>query len=210
MDVNGPVAEHPGASALLNGGRLYRERAGSSPSHGHLVRQGELEREMSTDIHLGNRAGHPPDERDERIDYLYAALRDLQDRLRVRRYNYDIQHPVDEYASGPGLPAGGQIVVNNVTFSAYVEVQRMWDLPERIERLTYTLPLGTTLAVAKLGDRYIPLYNGVALTSPQPNSIQINSILSQDDDRYLLLNGATGGGYYFGLSGYADEIYGNA
>lgn len=204
MDLQHRQSGYVSQGEAASGGRA------TSPSHGKLVPQGGLEAELSVDVRGGEAAGRGPNQRDVQLDYMYSALRDLQDVLRVRRHNYDIQHPVDEYESSSGLPVAQSYVAFNDTFGFVVQLQRMWDLPSKIDRIVYALPLGTTLAVAKLGERFVPLYNGVALVTQSLQSQRIGSILSQDDDRLLLMSGCTGGGFYFGLEGFADEIYGNA
>jgi len=69
--------------------------------------------------------------------------------------SFDYSHPVDEYA-----PQGAPGPVQAVT------VQPDYDMPERINAITYIIPAGTISASLQLGQRTITLYASPPVTAP--------------------------------------------
>jgi len=131
---------------------------------------------------------------------------------RMARRLFDLSHPVDEYQSTPGIPQqwpGGNLAGQ---FPYAVQLTPSWELPEKIESILWTIPVGITAAWAKLSDRWISLYGGAATTEPVSGQlINLTIILNRDDDRLLLMAGTPPAGpCHFELMGMADEIYGNA
>lgn len=124
---------------------------------------------------------------------------------RQSRMLYDHSRPVDEYISTPGWPAGG-----------YIEVTPTYEIHERIESILAVIPIGVTNAQLQLGDRWLTLYQGVALTSSlMVNLHNLGIIIGRDDARYLQLTpgaqpGGATGGVHLELMGFADEIWGKA
>jgi hypothetical protein len=183
----------------------------TSPSHGRLISQyGNVEAETSTS---------PPET--GRITVQKTAGQYIAEELarhrahltRIERQAFNKTHPVDEYISTPGVPAAGSVTAAwPFTVTASVELQPTWQMPERIDAYLVCLPVGTTLAVMALGDRYIVIYSGSALTAVTTYSYQgLGIILTEDDNRVLLLAGTlTAGPTHFELMGYADEVWGNA
>lgn len=125
--------------------------------------------------------------------------------VRQSRMLYDHSRPVDEYQSTPGWPANGLI-----------EVTPTYEMPERIEAILAIIPVGVTLAQLQLGDRWITLYQGAALTASLTVVLpHLGIVLSRDDARYLQLTpgvqpGGATGGVHLELMGFADETWGMA
>lgn len=125
--------------------------------------------------------------------------RQTQQLMRLSRIAFDHTHPVDQYQWSSGAPA-----INPVT------IQPTYEMPERIDHITFSLPPGTTSALLQLGDRVIPLYGGTALTTQLTSTLQVGGIvLNRSDLRTLTLN-PLAGPFYIGLAGFADEVWGNA
>ena len=141
------------------------------------------------------------------------ALR--QEMIRQARSQFDISHPVDEYISSPGLPSVSTGDEVPPPYTSGVLLQRTWDLPERIESVIVTLPVGCTSAILKLADRWINVFPNQTAAAALVNSYTyvqhgLGIILNQDDDRLLLMTGnLTAGPVHFELMGFAHEIYGN-
>lgn len=142
----------------------------SSPSHGGLPQQGNLEAEFGVEIRASEHPGHPGHVTD--TDYESGMLRskiaELRKQLRDQRQAFDLSHPVDEYSSTPGIPAQGTITgAFPDGFTSFMQVTADWTIPVRIESIIACVPPGTTFAVAKLKDRWIPVYGGSAtVTAP--------------------------------------------
>jgi hypothetical protein len=120
---------------------------------------------------------------------------------RMSRKLFDYQRPVDEYQSTNGWPNNG-----------IMELQSTYEMPEMIEHIAASLPIGITSAVLQLGDRYIGLYAGAATTTQLLIGIYFGAVLSRDDMRQLIMAPAAlgVGPVHIGLSGWADEVFGNA
>jgi hypothetical protein len=106
---------------------------------------------------------------------------------------FDYSHPFDEYGP-PGSPDA--VVVS--TF----QIQPDYDMPERVEHIAYSVPVGTTFASVQLGQRLIVLYQGTALVTPLVGALFTGIILNATDNRIVTFTGATGTGY-LGLAGFA-------
>lgn len=212
----------------LNGGALFSGLAdvneqtqtqaargvATSPSHGGLPsEQGGLEAQFAVDIRATEQGGHHSNQPSQEMAMLHNRIAELRRQLREQREAFDLRHPVDEYESSFGLPAQGTITgayPDGVT--GVVQLTADWTIPERIESYIVTIPVGTTLAVMKLGNRMIGIYQGTATTGIQTfQGTGLGVILNEDDDRLLLLGGTlTAGPTHFELMGFAHEIWGNA
>jgi hypothetical protein len=107
---------------------------------------------------------------------------------------YDRSHPVDEFGP-PG--SADAVVVNNFT------IQPDYDMPERIEEIAYSIPVGCTFAAIQLGQRYIVLYSGAALAVQLTGYLKTGVILNATDNRNVIMTGALTTSPYVGLSGFA-------
>lgn len=118
--------------------------------------------------------------------------------LRIARQVYDHSNPVDEWESQDTAPP------------LTVELFPDYEIPERIDCITASLPVGITSAILQLGQRRITLYNGAATTvQTVVNLMGIGMILVRNDRRVLNFTGAPTSGFYIGLSGYCLEREGN-
>jgi hypothetical protein len=128
-----------------------------------------------------------------------ALLRSIaHDMRRQRRANFNTSNPVDEAAYGPALPSGT------------IDIQRDYDLPERIQAILYSIPVGATAATIQLGQRVIPLYSGAALATQLVNSLtNLGLIVGPDERRTLTVAGALTSGFFIALQGYAFEREGS-
>ncbi len=128
-------------------------------------------------------------------DMLYQIMLDMR---RLARQNFDAANPVDEWMSS------SQVIPSPVT------IMRDYDLPERIESIAAWLPVGITAATLQLGQRFIPLYSGVAttlITFVNPTGLGI--IVGPDDKRELTYVGAATSGLAIGLMGHTLEREGD-
>ncbi len=119
------------------------------------------------------------------------------DNAKTHKQLFDHSHPVDEYQSTPGWPSGG-----------VMEVTPTWETTERIDSILVGVPAGVTSVILQLGDRYIPVYVGVAAAAAKTYLIgPIGIILHRDDARYLnILPANLGAGPVFvELMGFAAE-----
>lgn len=118
----------------------------------------------------------------------------LETRIGVERLNrqlYDHSHPVDEYVSTPGVPAGLQI-----------EVIPTYEVPEHIRRIVIATPDNASGLVLQLGsDRTLPIPSGLV-------DINFDGVLTRTDRRLLNATSWGGGPIYFGLTGYASSDFG--
>lgn len=195
-------------SVHVNAEKLYGNSKGAG-----LPVDGPLEQELATPVYRSEGDGMNAFNTPEATLLIYEKLREMQDMLRNQRLGFDATHPVDEYSSTLGVPATVNWTDGNVSFATYLEVTRTWDIPERIESILACIPVGATQAVLKLGDRWINLYQGAALTASLTVSLvaPMGMILSQDDERILLLNGTlTAGPTHIEIMGWADDLYGCA
>jgi hypothetical protein len=120
--------------------------------------------------------------------------------LRIARQVYDHSNPVDEWSSQATPPPVGSPVA----------IQPDYEIPERIDCITASLPVGITGAVVDLGQRSFTLYSGAATTVQTVVNLNgIGMILSRSDERQITFTGAPTTGYYFGLTGYCLEREGN-
>jgi hypothetical protein len=195
----------------------------SSPSHGGLPVQGDLEAEMSIDIHAAH-PGHPGHQESMQDQLFKAQQRYIQDQLRQSRANFDMQHPVDVYQSVlAGLPDTPSNLPN---FTYMCKLQASWQIPERIHTITICLPTAAvtaanavivTNAIVRLGDRFFQaLPNDTQPLCTYTLPVEGIILMEEGDERELHFTTAAGGGavqtcpFYFGLTGFADEIWGNA
>lgn len=214
-----------GQGIILNAGLLFagsaenqleQQKAAArgyetSPTAGDFPVQGDLELEMAVDVRA-HEGGHEANQALTEA-LLRQRIAEQRQQLREMREAFDLRHPVDEYQSTPGLPNQTTATSSYPEgFNFAVQLTADWQLPERIESYLVTVPVGTTLAVMKLGDRYINVYNGAATTAAQTfSNTGLGIILHEDDDRLLLLAGTlTAGPTHFELMGFAHEIWGNA
>jgi len=209
----------------LNSGQLYSSLTAShgeegspeaargyetSPTAGDFPVQGDLEVEMSVDVRA-HEGGHEAKQALTEA-LLRQRIAEQRQALREMREAFDLRHPVDEYVSTPGLP--GQTTASSSYpegFNFAVQLTADWTLPERIESYLISIPVGTTLAIMKLGDRFINIYNGAATTAAQTfTGTGLGIIIKENDDRLLLLAGTlTAGPTHFEIMGFAHEIWGN-
>lgn len=118
--------------------------------------------------------------------------------LRIARQVYDHSNPVDEWESQTTAPP------------ATVELFPDYEIPERIDCITASLPVGVTSAVLQLGQRYLTLYSGAATTVQTIVHLPVTGmILVRNDRRVLTFTGALTSGFYLGLTGYCLEREGN-
>lgn len=178
--------------------------AGSSPSFGRLPAQGPLQNESERSIYVSQQGTAAVEITEAQfIMHTNAIIARFLKRLHRKAFAYT--HPVDEYTPQPGNVAASLQTVTPL------ELTRTWDIPERIESILYSFPTGTTLAVAKLGDRYIVLYSGTATATQTTAVLQgLGMVLSQDDDRFLYVVPAPSGSIHLELMGYADPVFGDA
>jgi hypothetical protein len=168
--------------------------------------QGNLETEMSTPVYRSEDDGHSAPHLSNQEALLFARVRQLQDELRQARGHFNVQHPVDEYVSSPGVPGNNTGYSNgNVNYAFSVEVTRTWDMPERIEGVFGCLPVGCTQAVIKLADRYFTVYQGNAPVPSQPavppsgvgqqnpNAFPVTVVISGGTATVTVVNGLTVG-----------------
>lgn len=114
---------------------------------------------------------------------------------RQSRKLYDHSNPFDEFQSSSGAPAGGTITVNPD-----------YEIPERVEAILASLPVGITYAELKLGERLIPLYSGAATIVQTLINLQgLGMILNRSDPRVLNFTGVPTTGFYIGLFGHTLE-----
>lgn len=125
------------------------------------------------------------------LKLMYAQHQEL---LRQSRKLFDYSHPVDEYQWG-NVPADGEIIITP-----------NWQIPERIENITVSLPVGITGATLRLGDRQIPLYQGTATTAQTLVSLpNLGIVLEETSLRQLTFTGAATSPFYVALSGHCLE-----
>ena len=146
-----------------------------------------------------NTAGHAHAEHPltaEGVSMFFDAMQAKYARLASDRL-FDYTHPVDEYA-----PQGAPNTLANALVFQTISWQADYDMPERIEHISYSIPLGTTYCTLQLGQRLIVLYQGAALTTPIVGSIFTGIVINADDERVFTCTGATGTGY-IGVAGWA-------
>lgn len=158
--------------------------------HRNAVLHGYTDEDTGPNTNLGNAAYQPT--REEMNDF-FSAMQARYTRMMSDRV-FDYSHPVDEY--GPQGSPGSTVVLASIT------LQPDYDMPERIEKITYSIPVGTTLASVLLGQRLIILYQGAALAVPVVGYLSTGIIINSDDPRIFTCTGSTGVPY-FGLSGWA-------
>jgi hypothetical protein len=151
--------------------------------------QGNLSEELSVDIRPKESKGGTIGEGDVSLErmILNTQLRNAQDKIREQRARFDYQHPVDEYIYSWGFPASNTATFEGgYSWSGSIMVQRAWDMPEKIESFIAVLPVGTVFAVAKLGDRYIPVYPpaGEAVGTPVTPAVPASTIPVQNANDY--------------------------
>lgn len=132
-----------------------------------------------------------------KLQMLFAHRQEL---LRQSRKLYDYSHPVDEWVSDATPNAGP------------IEIQPDYEIPERIEQITASLPIGITSATLQLGQRNIILaaHGATATTSQTLVSLSyIGMILGRSDRRVLSFTGVPTTGFYIGLGGHCIEREGN-
>lgn len=119
---------------------------------------------------------------------------------RIARQLYDHSNPVDEWSSSSGVDIA----------TGSVEIMPDYEIPERIESITASLPVGITSAVLQLGQRYVVLYSGPAtVVQTLINLNDLGMILGRNDKRVLTLAGVLTSGYYINLAGHCLERTGN-
>jgi hypothetical protein len=94
-----PGQQHDPSRVVVNHGQFYGRNGGSG-----LPIVGDLAREMSVPIETIEHGGDPARRMDPQTGLLFARLQEIQDMLRQRRLNFDLQHPVDEYQSTLNVP----------------------------------------------------------------------------------------------------------
>lgn len=170
------------------GGKKGRVQTGGELGSRNAILRGYTDEDTGP-----NTVGHVPAIRTkEQVDTYFNAMQARYARMMADRV-FDTSHPVDEYGP-PGSP--NAVVVSTFT------IQPDYDMPERIENICYSIPVGTTLATLQLGQRLIVLYQGAALAAPLVSFIAAGCILNSDDPRIYSSTGSTGTPY-IGLSGYA-------
>lgn len=130
-----------------------------------------------------------------KLQMLFAHRQELR---RQSRKLYDYSHPVDEWVSDATPNAGP------------IEIQPDYEIPERIEHIFASLPVGITAATLQLGQRNIILYSGGALGAQTLVSISYTGmILGRSDRRVLSFTGTPTTGFYLGFTGHCIEREGN-
>lgn len=145
--------------------------------------------------------GNPPHpvllSEDERYNALFNLM--LSQHMytkRLRRMAFNYSNPVDEYA-----PIG-QTLDNNP-----VNIVPDYGTTVIYQTILYSLPIGTTSAVLRIGaTRNIQLYNGAATTVQQALTLpHLTIIATANDERILTLAGAGTSDGYINLLGYAFD-----
>jgi hypothetical protein len=117
---------------------------------------------------------------------------------RMERRLYDHSHPVDERIS---LATAAPLTMT---------IQPDFEIRERIESVTASLPVGITSANLKLGQDTILLYSGAATTTQIVVNLQGLGIqLDRDDERIITFTGAPTTGFFLALAGHTMETWGD-
>jgi hypothetical protein len=183
----------------------------TSPSQGYVSEGGGLLEQSAVSVFeetgaVSNAAT------DNRTYARQMWLRMVKAQERTARLAFDQSHPVDEYQWTQGIPQNPAAAP--APYTAAIQLTASWEVPERIESIIATVPVGATAAIVKLADRWINIHpnTGTALTAPATVSyLGLGIILNRDDDRLLLFEGTiTAGPCGLELMGFADEVYGNA
>jgi hypothetical protein len=134
------------------------------------------------------------DDPNEKILRMLFAIRrenTLQNKMLKNHAN-----PVDEYY-------GDQNPFDITQAPGGITIPAAFSSEVRIESIFVSLPVGITAATLRLGDRFIPLYNGVATTVQTILNIQgIGFILNGSDERFLTWTGTATTGYFIALNGH--------
>lgn len=140
-----------------------------------------------------NTTGHAAHEITKDYIERFVQGQTLQYQRLMKDMTFDYSHPVDEYA-----PTG------NPGAQASLTVQPDYDMPEKIDHVTYVIPVGATSALLQLGSRTIQLYSGTALTAPIASALYVGGIiLNADDPRSITFAGSVTSQPYLGLAGWA-------
>lgn len=117
---------------------------------------------------------------------------------RISRQAFDISNPVDEYQSG------SFDATNSYEWFADYEI------PEQINGIIVSLPIGITSALLTLGQRFIPLYSGAATTTQTlVNLRNLVIILGRSDRRVLSVTGTPTTPFHVEIMGHAFERTGD-
>lgn len=117
---------------------------------------------------------------------------------RISRQAFNHANPVDEFQTSS---FDGALV-----YRWYAD----YEIPERIEGILVSLPVGITGATLQLGQRYIPLYSGAATTLQTLINLNgLGLILDRSDARILSVTGAPTTPFHVELTGYALERTGD-
>lgn len=145
--------------------------------------------------------GNPPHPvliaEDEKYDQLFRLMLSQHEYVkRMHRAAFDFSNPVDEYQFI------GQALNDNP-----VNIIPDYGSTEIYETIVYSLPIGTTSAVLRIGSqRNIQLYNGAATTVQQIQVIQgLVLVAVANDERILTLAGAGTTDGYINLMGHAFD-----
>jgi hypothetical protein len=138
----------------------------------------------------------PPRKADANEAFAEFLLDLRQQMSRIAQQTFDASHPVDEYQSGPGVPAGLSI-----------EVQPTYDkFSERIEYVVISVGTTATGVVLQLGDRFIP----ITFPSATVGLVAFDcGFVLKSHERRLLTATSWGNtnGFFVGLFGHASDVF---